>query len=129
MSIKLPFSDIFIVITQTNLYKILCTEKVGSKMSLGNVFTLIQVIFNLSNNCSVIWYIYWLLKCMQTQFWVAGMQQLKNNFCFHGAYIPVFFLYIIFNLPLFLFYSWLSLILLIFNLLSSCLPNRVDSGS
>lgn len=66
MSIKLPFSDIFIVIMQTNLYKILCTEKVGSKMSLNNVFTLIQVIFNLSNNCSVIWYIYWLLKYMQT---------------------------------------------------------------
>lgn len=68
MSIKLPFSDIFIVIMQTNLYKILCTEKVGSKMSLNNVFTLIQVIFNLSNNCSVIGYIYWLLKYMQTNF-------------------------------------------------------------
>lgn len=49
MRIKPPFSEVFIVSIQANLYKILCTEKAGSTTSLGNVFTLIQVIFNLLN--------------------------------------------------------------------------------
>lgn len=53
MRVKPPFSEVFIVITEANLYEILCTEKTDNIRSSGNAFTPIQVIFNLKN-CSVV---------------------------------------------------------------------------